>query len=112
MAAGTVEETAPLGPVPQGPYLNQMLRVETALGPWSLLEALLAVERAEGRVRTVRWGPRTLDCDLVLYGGETVRLPDLVVPHPELPNRDFWLRELKEIGMDPEWAVRNLQRPG
>jgi 2-amino-4-hydroxy-6-hydroxymethyldihydropteridine diphosphokinase len=107
-----VEETAPLGPVPQGPFLNQMLRVETALGPWALLAALLAVERAEGRERTVRWGPRTLDCDLVLYGRELVRLPDLVVPHPEIAHREFWIRELREIGLHPEWVVGSLKSAG
>jgi 2-amino-4-hydroxy-6-hydroxymethyldihydropteridine diphosphokinase len=94
-----VEETAPLGPVPQGPFLNQMLKLETALGPWALLAALLAVEGAEGRERTVRWGPRTLDCDLVLYGLERVNLPDLKVPHPEIARRDFWQRELRELGL-------------
>lgn len=87
--------------MPQGPYLNQMLRLETALGPHTLLALLLEVERVEGRVRTVRWGPRTLDCDLVLYGGQRVALPDLAVPHPELPNRDFWQRELEELGLNP-----------
>jgi len=101
-AASAVEETAPLGPVPQGPYLNQMLAVETALGPWTLLQALLAVERGEGRLRTVRWGPRTLDCDVVLYGDQAVDLPDLRVPHPELRNREFWIRELKELGLSVE----------
>ena len=111
-AASTVEETAPLGPVPQGPYLNQMLRIETALGPHALLEALLVVERAEGRVRTVRWGPRTLDCDLVLYGEQRVARPDLVVPHPELPNRQFWLMELRELGLHPETADRSSENSG
>jgi 2-amino-4-hydroxy-6-hydroxymethyldihydropteridine diphosphokinase len=105
VAASEVEETAPLGPVPQGPYLNQMLRVETALGPRALLAALLAVEQAEGRVRVERWGPRTLDCDLVLYGNQRVDLPDLRVPHPEIANRLFWRRELRELGFDPERAV-------
>lgn len=103
-AASAVEETAPLGPVPQGPYLNQMLRVETGLGPHALLAALLGVERDEGRVRGVRWGPRTLDCDLVLYGGQSVDLPDLKVPHPELPQREFWIRELEELGFHVESA--------
>ena len=79
-----------------------MLRVETALGPRALLDALLAVEQAEGRVRAERWGPRTLDCDLVLYGDQRVDVPDLTVPHPELPRRDFWIRELKELGFDLE----------
>ena len=101
VAASAVEETAPLGPVAQGPYLNQMLLVETTLEPLELLDALLAIERAEGRVRRERWGPRTLDCDIVLFGGRTIREPRLVVPHPELANRDFWQRELKELGLNP-----------
>ena len=99
VAASEVEETAPLGPVAQGPYLNQMLLVETAVEPLELLDALLAIEQAEGRVRRERWGPRTLDCDIVLYGGRTIREPRLVVPHPELPNRDFWQRELRQLGV-------------
>ena len=92
-----VEETEPLGPLPQGPFLNQMLLVETTLGPRELLEALLDVERAAGRVRGERWGPRTLDCDIVLYGERTVNEPGLVIPHPEIPNRAFWQRELAEL---------------
>ncbi|MGA2383500.1 MAG: 2-amino-4-hydroxy-6-hydroxymethyldihydropteridine diphosphokinase [Gemmatimonadales bacterium] len=99
LAASDVETTAPLGPIAQGPYLNQMLLVETALEPLELLEAVLAIERAEGRVRRERWGPRTLDCDIVLYGDRTIREPNLVVPHPELPNRDFWQRELRQLGL-------------
>ena len=90
--------------MPQGPYLNQMLRVETALGPRALLEALLAVEQGEGRVRAERWGPRTLDCDLVLYGEQRVDLPDLKVPHPEIANRPFWLKELRELGLASDGA--------
>lgn len=99
LAASDVEETAPLGPVAQGPYLNQMLLIETTLAPRGLLEALLEIERGEGRVRRERWGPRTLDCDLVLYGDRKVREPMLIVPHPELPNRDFWQRELAQLGL-------------
>ncbi len=105
-----MEETAPLGPVAQGPYLNQMLKLETALGPHALLAALLAVERAEGRVRGVRWGPRTLDCDLVLYGGQRVDLPDLRVPHPEIANREFWQRELAELGLTVQGEVPRQER--
>jgi 2-amino-4-hydroxy-6-hydroxymethyldihydropteridine diphosphokinase len=101
LAASAVEETAPLGPVPQGPYLNQMLMVETALEPRDLLAALLDIERAEGRVRRrgERWGPRTLDCDIVLYGERRLESADLVIPHPELPNRPFWQRELEELNV-------------
>lgn len=102
LAASDVEETAPLGQVPQGPYLNQMLLVETALEPRELLDALLAIERGEGRVRRERWGPRTLDCDIVLYGSRTIEEPTLTVPHPELPNRGFWQQELAQLGLDPK----------
>ena len=102
VAASDVEETAPLGPVPQGPYLNQMLLLETGLTPRALLDALLAIETAAGRVRRERWGPRTLDCDIVLYGDKAVREPGLVVPHRELPNREFWQRELRQLGLDPK----------
>jgi 2-amino-4-hydroxy-6-hydroxymethyldihydropteridine diphosphokinase len=107
-----VEETAPLGPVPQGPYLNQMLLVETALAPRALLDALLAIENAEGRVRRERWGPRTLDCDIVLFGALAIREPGLVVPHPELPNRDFWQRELRQLGLDPEASDKSGESTG
>jgi 2-amino-4-hydroxy-6-hydroxymethyldihydropteridine diphosphokinase len=97
IAASTIEETAPLGPVPQAPYLNQMVLLETALAPERLLDACLAIERANGRVRGERWGPRTLDLDIVRFGVRTVDEPGLTIPHPELPRRDFWQRELAEL---------------
>ncbi len=112
VAASEVEETAPLGPVPQGPYLNQMLLVETTLEPLALLDALLAIERDEGRVRHERWGPRTLDCDIVLYGEAVVREPSLTVPHPELPKREFWQRELRQLGIDWRTAVGRNEPAG
>jgi 2-amino-4-hydroxy-6-hydroxymethyldihydropteridine diphosphokinase len=96
-----VEETEPLGPVPQGPYLNQMLLVETELEPRALLDALLLVEASAGRIRVERWGPRTLDCDIVLWRGRAVAEPGLAVPHPELPARGFWQRELEALGITP-----------
>lgn len=88
--------------MPQGPYLNQMLLVETLLTPRALLDALLGIEVLEGRVREERWGPRTLDCDIVLIAGRRLDEPGLRVPHPELPNRDFWLRGLAALGIVPE----------
>lgn len=97
VGSSPVEETAPLGDLPQPAYLNQMLMVETALEPRPLLDALLAIEASAGRLRAERWGPRTLDCDIVLYGARTVREPGLTIPHPELPHRDFWQRELQAI---------------
>jgi 2-amino-4-hydroxy-6-hydroxymethyldihydropteridine diphosphokinase len=95
--ASPVEETAPLGPTGQPAYLNQMLLVETDLEPRALLDALLGIERRAGRVRAERWGPRTLDCDIVLYGTRRIDEPGLVIPHPELTRRDFWQRELEAI---------------
>lgn len=97
IAATAVEETAPVGDVPQGPYLNQMIAAETTLSPRTLLAALQRIELAAGRVRDVRWGPRTLDLDIVRYGDRQVNEPDLVVPHPEIARRDFWRREIAEL---------------
>ncbi len=97
VAASRVEETAPLGGMEQPAYLNQMVLLETSLDPHRLLAALQTIERDRGRVRTERWGPRTLDLDIVAFGDRRIRDPDLVVPHPELPNRDFWQRELSEL---------------
>jgi 2-amino-4-hydroxy-6-hydroxymethyldihydropteridine diphosphokinase len=97
VAESSIEETEPLGPVPQGSYLNQMLSLETTLAPRDMLDHLHEIERQHGRVRTERWGPRTLDLDIVCYDAQTVDDPDLHVPHLELPNRDFWQRELAEL---------------
>lgn len=88
------EETAPIGPVAQEPFLNQMIAIETELSPQDLLVELKKIETAAGRVRNERWGPRTLDLDIVLFEKQIVHEPGLTVPHPELSNRDFWLREL------------------
>lgn len=97
IAESAVEETAPLGPVPQGPYLNQIIAIETELSPRALFGTLQRIERAAGRVRTVKWGPRTLDLDIVMIAGREYSDDALTIPHPELPNREFWLRELDEV---------------
>jgi 2-amino-4-hydroxy-6-hydroxymethyldihydropteridine diphosphokinase len=97
VAASRIEDTAPIGPVPQPRYLNQMVLLETSLEPLALLEHCLEIERAQGRVRRERWGPRTLDLDIVRYGERVVTTPALTVPHPELPHRAFWQRELAEL---------------
>ena len=91
------EETAPIGPVAQDPFLNQMIAIETELSPQDLLAELKRIEIDAGRIRTARWGPRTLDLDIVLFEKQSVREPGLTVPHPELSNRDFWLRELATL---------------
>jgi 2-amino-4-hydroxy-6-hydroxymethyldihydropteridine diphosphokinase len=92
-----VLETAPIGPIAQGPFLNQMIAIETVLAPSELLAELQRIEVDAGRVRDTRWGPRTLDLDIVLFEKQAVSEPGLTVPHPELYNRDFWRRELSEL---------------
>jgi hypothetical protein len=64
---------------------------------WISRPTFQAIERSEGRVRKEHWGSRTLDLDIVRFGDRRVADPDLIIPHPELPNRDFWLRELAEL---------------
>lgn len=95
--ASAVEETAPIGPAGQSPYLNQMIAISTELEPHDLLRALQAIEAGAGRVRTERWGPRTLDLDIVKYGERRIWDQELVVPHPALEDREFWQRELVEL---------------
>jgi len=97
VAASSIEETAPLGGMTQPAYLNQMLLLETDLSPRALLEVCRAIELAAGRVRRTRWEPRTLDIDIVQYGDTVVNEPDLQVPHPGLRDREFWIREIREI---------------
>ena len=98
LAVSSVEETAPLGPAEQAPYLNQMAALETDLTPAELLAVLHEIEEAAGRVRSDRWGPRTLDLDIVMFERQQVATEGLVIPHPELPRRDFWRRGLDELG--------------
>ncbi len=95
--ATTAEETAPLGGLDQPTYMNQMLRVQTALLPLELLDHLQQIERALGRVRTGRWASRTIDLDIVAYEGVTLADVRLTLPHPGLATRDFWQRELAEL---------------
>ncbi len=97
LAETEVLETAPIGPVEQGPFLNQMIAVQTELSPTQLLASLQEIERKAGRTRTQRWGPRTLDLDIVFFEKQTAAEPDLTVPHRELPNRVFWQTELAHL---------------
>jgi 2-amino-4-hydroxy-6-hydroxymethyldihydropteridine diphosphokinase len=97
IAESAVEETAPLGGMAQGLYLNQMVAIETDLTPRELLTELQRIERAAGREREFRWGPRTLDLDIVCFEHQSADESDLRVPHPAAGSRDFWLRELAEL---------------
>jgi 2-amino-4-hydroxy-6-hydroxymethyldihydropteridine diphosphokinase len=98
VAASAVEETAPIGVTDQPPFLNQVVAVETELSPRALLALCQELETAAGRVPDhPRWGPRELDLDILLLGDLVVDGGGLTIPHPELVNRDFWLRELAQI---------------
>ena len=99
IAESDVDETDPIGPSGQGPYLNQMIAIRTSLTPRALLTQLQAIETARGRVRRERWGPRPIDLDFVMLEGRSVNEPDLVVPHPQLDAREFWRRELAQLGV-------------
>ncbi len=95
-----VYETEPVGP-PQPDYLNAVLEVDTDLGPRALLERCLAVERELGRTRAERWGPRTIDIDVLTFDGLDVDEPDLRIPHPRMHERAFVLVPLAELDADP-----------
>lgn len=95
-----VYETAPVGGPDQDPYLNCVVRLETDLSPRGLLDACLEREVAAGRVRDVRWGPRTLDVDVLWIDGETVDEADLTVPHPRMFERAFVLVPLRDVAPD------------
>lgn len=92
-----VYETEPVGVSGQNRYLNLVAQLETSLSPHDLLKACQAVESANGRVRTVRWGPRTLDIDLLLYDGITMQTPELEIPHPRMHERAFVLVPLSTL---------------
>jgi 2-amino-4-hydroxy-6-hydroxymethyldihydropteridine diphosphokinase len=99
VAVSTLRETDPVGYADQPPFLNGAVLVETELEPRALLDRLLAVERELGRVRDegLRYGPRTIDLDLLLYGDRFVDEPGLAVPHPRLAERRFALEPLLEL---------------
>ena len=101
-----LRETAPVGVVDQPEFLNGALALETSLAPRELLDVLLRVEHELGRVRGERWGPRTIDLDLLVYGDETVDEPGLRVPHPRLHERRFALEPLAEL--EPELEIPGL----
>lgn len=109
-AVSSFHWTAPVGP-PQPWYVNAVARVTTRLSPMTLLRALQSLEGAARRERLVRWGPRTLDLDLLVYGDDgarQVQLPELRVPHPRLAERRFVLAPLSEL--DPQLVIPGLDR--
>ncbi len=99
-AASSIWKTPPWGKTDQPAFLNACIRVETALAPRALLELCLSTETALGRVRSEKWGPRTLDLDVLDVDGRTIDEPGLVLPHPFLAERAFVLLPLAEIVAD------------
>ncbi|MEX0589653.1 MAG: 2-amino-4-hydroxy-6-hydroxymethyldihydropteridine diphosphokinase [Xanthobacteraceae bacterium] len=107
-SASSIYETEPWGPVPQGRYLNQVVSGSSELPPRALLAKLFEIERALGRdrAREERYGPRTIDLDILLYGDLTMQEPELQIPHPRMMERPFVLVPLAEIA--PDLAVNGV----
>jgi len=98
--ASSYYETEPVGNKEQGLFLNAAARIETTLSPKELLEVCQDIENRLGRVRTVRWGPRTIDLDILLFDASIIDMPELEVPHPLMHERAFVLKPLCELDPD------------
>lgn len=100
IAFSSFYRSAPLGPIDQPDFVNAAMAVATALAPKDLLNALQQIEQAHGRIRTgLRWGPRTLDLDILLYGDAQIQDEGLTIPHPGIAEREFVLYPLLEIAL-------------
>ncbi|WP_339880409.1 2-amino-4-hydroxy-6-hydroxymethyldihydropteridine diphosphokinase [Pseudidiomarina gelatinasegens] len=100
LRASSLYASKPMGPAEQPDYVNAVVCAETDLAPLAVLDLLQAIEHQFGRQRSLRWGPRTLDLDLLLYGNETISLPRLTIPHPGLTERDFVVVPLAELNSE------------
>ncbi len=96
----SIYETEPWGVLDQPRFLNKVVRGKTALDPTALLQFLKTIEQEMGRTPTVRYGPRLIDLDILLYDDESIELPDLVIPHPRIAERRFVLVPLAELAPD------------
>jgi 2-amino-4-hydroxy-6-hydroxymethyldihydropteridine diphosphokinase len=120
--SSSVEETDPVGGPPQPKFLNQVLQVETDHTPRQLLAVVKKIEQDAGRrLDGERWGPRELDIDILLYGHLNIDTPELTIPHPQLMNREYLLRELREVnpkltdnvsGLTADQLGRELEESG
>lgn len=100
VAISSVYQTAAWGRTEQSAFLNQVLGVETKLTAEQLLIEVLAIEKSQGRIQGEKWGPRTLDIDILFYGDLVMNLPELTIPHPEIANRKFVLEPMLEVEPD------------
>jgi 2-amino-4-hydroxy-6-hydroxymethyldihydropteridine diphosphokinase len=119
VAVSPVYETEPVGGPEQGAFLNIVVELATRRSPHELLELCRRLEQDAGRVRAERWGPRTLDVDVLWVDGVAVADPDLTVPHPRMHERNFVMRPLLDLdptlsvpGCDPEVALGDVRRLG
>lgn len=106
----SIYETAPVGYTEQPNFLNMAIAVQTTLQPEHLLQVMLDAERKLGRVRDVRWGPRTVDLDLLLYGNASINSEQLELPHPRMWERAFVLIPLREVWLNNEQNDEVLER--
>ena len=96
-ALSRIYETEPVGYKEQGRFLNMVVKLETEIEPFKLLEQIHKIEASLKRIREIRWGPRTIDIDILLYGGLQINTPELTIPHARMYERAFVLIPLKEI---------------
>ncbi len=108
VGASRLYRSAPVGPEGQPDYINAVVALETHLAPLALLDALQAIEQHHGRVRHIRWGARTLDLDILLYGQEVIQSERLIIPHREMHWRNFVLQPLGDI--TPELVLPTGQK--
>ena len=108
MAVSSFYRSKPHGPQDQPDYLNAVVEISTALSPLALLDELQRIENEQGRVRLRRWGERTLDLDILLYGDEIIQTERLTVPHYDMHNREFVIVPLAEIA--PNLVLPNGQK--
>jgi 2-amino-4-hydroxy-6-hydroxymethyldihydropteridine diphosphokinase len=107
LARSRVYETDPVGGPEQPRFLNAAVAVSYSGEPLALLDALQAIEKELGRTRDVRWGPRTIDLDVLWTDGPPIELPRLVVPHPRLAERAFALLPLADVAPEARYVVRD-----
>ncbi len=109
LARSSMYDTDPVGEIAQPNFLNMVVEIETSLPPTELLELCLTIEESNGRVRSVKWGPRTLDIDILFYSNKIIEIDGLRIPHPEAHRRLFVVKPMAEIAESFNHPVLNEQ---
>ncbi|MBT5366165.1 MAG: 2-amino-4-hydroxy-6-hydroxymethyldihydropteridine diphosphokinase [Phycisphaerae bacterium] len=109
LARSSMYDTDPVGEIAQPNFLNMVVEIETSLPPPELLELCLTIEESNGRVRSVKWGPRTLDIDILFYSNKIIEIDGLRIPHPEAHRRLFVVKPMAEIAESFNHPVLNEQ---